>query len=85
MKKPDPLVVALNSKMFEHGISISDACIRAAPAVNRSTWSRWAAGGAPDIPTFRRLEAAVDELIAEKMPDQPPGPPAALSPAGEHA
>lgn len=63
MQKPDPLVVDLNTRMFANGIKPGKACERA--GVNASTWSRWAAGGAVHLATFRKIEAAVDGMISD--------------------
>lgn len=62
-KKPDPIIVPLQSRMFAAGLRTKDVCERA--AVNPSTWSRWAAGGVPDLATLRKIEAAVEAMILE--------------------
>lgn len=64
MQKPHQMVVDLNTLMFANRIRPGDACRRA--RVNASTWSRWAAGGTPDVLTHDRLKLAVEEMIAEQ-------------------
>jgi hypothetical protein len=63
MKKPDSAIVPFQSRMFEHGVRIKDVCKTA--GVSPSTWSRWAAGGVPDLGTLRKMEAALEEEIAK--------------------
>lgn len=65
-KKPDPAIISVQSKMFANGIRISDACARA--SISPASWSRWAAGGTPDLTKLRSLEAAVDEMTSEDGP-----------------
>lgn len=63
MKKVDPIVVALQSRAFEHRIKPSTIIARA--GVSSATWARWAAGGVPDLGAVRRMESALEDLIRE--------------------
>ena len=63
-KKPDPAIIPLATRMLTEGIRVGEVCRRAKVAA--STWSRWMSGGVPDLATLRRLEAALDEMIAEE-------------------
>lgn len=65
-KKPDPAIIPLATRMFAEGIRVNEACKRAEPPISPSTWSRWVAGGVPDLATLRRLEATVEEMVAEE-------------------
>jgi|GEM_PF-6768702 len=61
-RKPDPIIVPLQSRAFAEGVRIKEMCERA--DVHPTTWSRWAAGGTPDLTALRRMEAALDAIIA---------------------
>lgn len=71
-KKPDPAIVPVQSKMFAEGIPISEACEKA--GVHPGTWSRWAAGGVPDLQKLRAIEAAVAEIVESEAPAAEPAP-----------
>jgi transcriptional regulator with XRE-family HTH domain len=60
-KKPDPAIIPLATRMFSEGIRIGELCKHA--GISPSTWSRWAAGGVPDLSKLRALEAALDEIV----------------------
>lgn len=62
-KKPDPAIIPVQSKMFANGIRVGDACKLA--GINPATWSRWAAGGVPDLAKLRDLERTVDEIVTQ--------------------
>lgn len=60
----DEAVVELHSKMFRHRLKVKEVCSRAGIGV--ATWTRWAAGASPNLGNLRKMEKAVDELIAER-------------------
>ncbi len=62
-KKPDPAIIPLAARMFAEGIRVKEVCERA--DVSATTWSRWASGGVPNLAVLRRLEAALEQLVAE--------------------
>lgn len=83
IKKPHQLTVTMATHMFMHRVGITAACKRA--GVHPSTWSRWASGGPPDVPTYDKLMQAIDEIIAERdSASTPSAPGAAETGTGEH-
>lgn len=60
----DPEVVRLNTRIFEHGLKVKPVMQRA--ELPRETWYRWKKGGDPRVSEVRRVDLAIDQLIAEK-------------------
>lgn len=60
----DPEVIRLNTRIFEHGLKVKP--VMEAANLPRETWYRWRRGGDPRVSEVRRVDHAIDRLIAEK-------------------
>lgn len=63
LKQPHPLAIKVFSRAFAEGVGWVEVRKRAGVAV--STWRRIAKGGAITSTTIDRLEAALDDILAE--------------------
>lgn len=61
----DPEVVRIQSVMFEHRLKIGEVLNRA--GVKRATWWRWTQGSEPRVSNLRKVAAAVEAKVEEKV------------------
>lgn len=67
----EPEVVRLATRIFEHKLEVTEVMERA--GLTRGLWYRWRDGGDPRVSQIRRVDQAIDQLIAEK--EKPNGDP----------
>lgn len=65
----DPLLVEIHARIFSERLVLSRVLERA--GVSSSTWWRWVRGGDFKRSTTARIDAAINEMVAERAA-QPP-------------